>query len=133
MKTLLLTCLLLLSIASFGKIWIVDNNVGSTAKDFTSLMEAHDGASAGDTLYLIGSPNNYKSYNNDVTNIITKRLVIIGPGYFLNENPNTQVSPTTSYFTTVLFCNEEIEFAPGSEGSIMMGLVIRRVKISTNN
>jgi len=133
MKTLFLTCLLLLSIASFGKIWIVDNNVGSTAKDFTSLMEAHDGASAGDTLYLIGSPNNYKSGNNDVTNVITKRLVIIGPGYFLSENPNTQVSPASSYLTTVLFCNEEIEFAPGSEGSVMMGLIIRRIKITTNN
>ncbi len=59
--------------------------------------------------------------------------MIIGPGYFLNANPNTQVSPASSYFTTYLFCQDEIEFAPGSEGSVMMGLVIRRIKISANN
>jgi hypothetical protein len=93
MKTLFLTCLLLHSIASFGKIWIVDSNAGSTAKDFTNLQSAHDGATAGDTLYLVGSPVNY--ITTKVT--ITKRLVIIGPGYFLNENPDTQTNVASAF------------------------------------
>lgn len=130
MKTLFLTCLLLLSIASFGKIWIVDSNIGSTAKDFTTLQSAHDGALAGDTLYLIGSPNNY--ITSRVT--ITKRLVILGPGYFLNENQNTQVNPLSAHLFFGGTCTEAIDFASGSEGTIMMGLTIAgRIKISVNN
>jgi hypothetical protein len=59
MKTLLVIVLLFVAHFSFAKIWIVDSNAGSTAKDFTNLQAAHDGATAGDTLYLIGSPVNY--------------------------------------------------------------------------
>lgn len=130
MKTLFLTCLLLLSIASFGKIWIVDSNIGSTAKDFTNLQSAHDGALAGDTLYLIGSPNNYITSRV----YITKRLVILGPGYFLNENPDTQVTTLSAYLFFGGTCTEVIDFASGSEGSIVMGLTIAgRIKVSVNN
>lgn len=130
MRTLFFTCLLLSSIASFGKIWIVDNNIGSTAKDFTTLQSAHDGASAGDTLYLIGSPNNY--ITSGVS--ITKQLVILGPGYFLNENQNTQANLLSAFLFYPSTCTEAIDFASGSEGSIMMGLtIVGRIKISVNN
>ncbi|MDZ7649736.1 MAG: hypothetical protein U5K54_22750 [Cytophagales bacterium] len=43
MKTILIVVLTLTSNV-FGKIWIVDSNAGSTAKDFTNLQAAHDGA-----------------------------------------------------------------------------------------
>lgn len=131
MKTLFLTCFLLLSIASFGKIWIVDSNAGSTSKDFTNLQAAHDGAVAGDTLYLIGSPVNY--ITTKVT--ITKKLIIIGPGYFLSENPDTQTNVASAFLnnTAVGVC-EELEFAAGSEGSVLMGIqIIGRLVVSANN
>ncbi len=131
MKTLFLTCLLLLSIASFGKIWIVDSNAGSTSKDFTNLQAAHDGAVTGDTLYLIGSPVNY--ITTKVT--ITKKLIIIGPGYFLSENPDTQTNVASAFLNNSAggVC-EELEYAAGSEGSVLMGIeIIGRLVINTNN
>ena len=75
MKKLLLISALLLPLTLFAKIWIVDSNPGSASKDFTNLQDAHDGANAGDTLYLIGSGVSY--ITEKVT--INKRLVIIGP------------------------------------------------------
>lgn len=128
--TALLTCWLI-SASVFGKIWIVDSNPGSTAKDFTNLQAAHDGANAGDTLYLIGSPVNYIA--TQVT--VTKKLIIIGPGYFLNENPDTQANVVSAFLNNTLVgpC-QELEFAAGSEGSVLMGIqIIGRLVVSANN
>ncbi|HRJ31037.1 MAG TPA: hypothetical protein PLV21_03260 [Cyclobacteriaceae bacterium] len=131
MKKLILLTALLLPLTLFAKIWIVDSNPGSASKDFTNLQDAYDGASAGDTLYLIGSSVSY--ITSKVT--ISKRIVIIGPGYFLN-NPETQVSllPATLQSTST-FCTEEgLEFVAGSEGSVAMGLTFRcLVRVKTSN
>lgn len=131
MKHLTLAFLLFISTDVFCKIWIVDSNPGSTAKDFTNLQAAHNGAAAGDTLYMIGSPINY--ITTKVT--ITKRLVIIGPGYFLNENVNAQASVLSAFIdnTTPGVC-EELEFAAGSDGSVLMGLrILGFLEINANN
>jgi hypothetical protein len=131
MKTLYFVCLLMIPVLGYGKIWIVDSNAGSTAKDFTNLQAAHDGATAGDTLYLIGSPVNYISQK--VT--ITKKLIIIGPGYFLNENPDTQTNVASAFLNNGIggVC-EELEFGPGSEGSVLMGIeIIGRLVVRANN
>ncbi|MBX2946321.1 MAG: hypothetical protein KF725_10850 [Cyclobacteriaceae bacterium] len=131
MKKLLLVSLLILPLTLFAKIWIVDSNPGSASKDFVNLQEAHDGASAGDTLYLIGSSVSY--ITSKVT--ISKRIVIIGPGYFLN-NPETLVSllPAVLRLTTT-FCTEAgIDFVAGSEGSVAMGLTFNcLVRANTSN
>lgn len=121
MKSISLFVMMFISTIAFAKIWIVDSNPGSTAKDFTNLQAAHDGAAAGDTLYLIGSPINYITTKVSVT----KRLVIIGPGFFLNENVDTQANVLSAFIdnTTPGVC-EELEFAPGSEGSVLMGVKI---------
>lgn len=131
MKTLLVIILLLAAHFSFAKIWIVDSNAGSTAKDFTNLQAAHDGATAGDTLYLIGSPVNY--ITTKVT--VTKRLVIIGPGYFLGQNADKQANVASAFLNNTAggIC-EELEFAAGSEGSVLMGIeIIGRLIINANN
>lgn len=131
MKATLLGLCLIYCASAYGKIWIVDSNVGSTAKDFTNLQAAHDGAAAGDTLYMIGSPNNYITAR--VT--MTKMLIIIGPGYFLSENPDTQASIASAFIddTTPFLC-EEIVYAPGSQGSVIMGMVINgRIVVNTDN
>jgi len=127
-KKLILLTALLLPLTLFAKIWIVDSNPGSASKDFVNLQEAHDGASAGDTLYLIGSGVSYITASVN----ISKRLVIIGPGYFF-DNPETQVSLQPA-FLTLTSCDETIVFSEGSAGSVMMGLTIRgTVFVTTNN
>lgn len=131
MKYLVIVFLLAISTSAFSKIWIVDSNAGSTAKDFTNLQAAHDGAAAGDTLYLIGSPVNY--ITTKVT--VTKKLTIIGPGYFLSENPDTQTNVASAFLNNTAggVC-EELEFAAGSEGSVLMGIqIIGRLVVSANN
>lgn len=119
MRKILVLLWALSPISLFAKIWIVDSNVGSTIKDFVTLNDAYTGAAAGDTLYLIGSPNNY--ITSTVT--LTKRLVIIGPGYFLSQNPDTQASLLTAFLDTPDgFVCENLVFSPGSEGSVVMGV-----------
>ena len=96
-----------------AKIWRVNNRENIKA-DFKMLQEAHDGANAGDTLYLEPSPTSY----GDLT--LTKRLIIIGTGYFLDQNPETQWKnnwPAT--VGTVTFANTP---TPNCEHSQMMGV-----------
>ena len=68
-------------------------------------------ATAGDTIHLEGSSIDY-------TNVtITKKLVIIGPGYFLNENTNVSndvLSARLDYIT----------FNTGSAGSQLIGVYV---------
>ena len=109
-KTLLLvvSLVLLVCLNATAKIWRVNNIVGITA-DFATLQAAHDGATAGDTLHLEGSPNVYGSLT------FTKKLIVIGPGYYLDENPNTQAYTQSAKVST-------FDFRPGSGGSIVMGI-----------
>lgn len=63
----------------------------------------------GDTLHIEGSPEIYGAAT------ITKRLVIIGTGYFLTENPNTSNTTLESKINRVIF-------NAGSQGSQLIGL-----------
>ena len=107
--------LLLLSVAatltcslSFAKIWRVNNNIGITA-NFTTLQAAHDGAAAGDTVYLESSPTSYGGLN------CTKKLAIIGTGYFLDVNAGLQAFVLSSKV-------DGITFNTGSGGSTLEGV-----------
>ncbi len=85
MKKLSLTLIILAAIlfAANAKSWRVNNTPGIDA-DFTSLNAARDSASVGDTLYIEGSATSYGSFD------LNKKLVLIGPGYFLTENDTSQ-------------------------------------------
>ena len=98
--------------AAFGTVWKVDSNQGVVA-DFTTLQAAHDDGNvkSGDTLYVSGSPVHYGSLT------LSKRLNIIGPGYFLSENPNTQVGFLPAKVTRPTF-------RPGAEESVISGMMI---------
>ncbi|NTS39742.1 hypothetical protein HRG84_02390 [Flavisolibacter sp. BT320] len=107
-----LTALLLsISTVSFAKIWRVNNNNSVTA-DFTSLSEAHTGAAEGDTLHVEGSPFSYGSVT------LTKRLVILGAGYFLEEYPTAQALAQTSK-------SDNITIYASAAGTVIMGLDFR--------
>jgi hypothetical protein len=111
-----------------AKIWRI-NNTGIPA-NFTSLQQAHDTSivQAGDTLHIEPSPTTYGSL------VSTKKLIIIGPGYYLNQNQNQQQNITSAkinYF----------DLYPGSQGTVISGITstgnnaIRtgNVSISRNN
>lgn len=75
---------------------------------------AHDDAFTGDTLLFDGSPDAYSSLT------VTKRLVIMGPGYFQHENPNTNVfSAKIGWITLNRNGNTS---ATGAAGAIVQGM-----------
>lgn len=86
----------------------VNNNTDFDA-DFTTLQAAVTAASDNDTIYLEGSATDYDGATID------KPLTIVGPGYFLSENPETQAINTSASI------DSEIAFTSGSEGSTIMG------------
>ena len=121
-KTITLFALsaLLSSISSdaFARIWRVNNNPG-VAADFATLSAAHTGAADGDTLHLEGSPTSYGSVT------LTKKLVILGTGYFLEEYPNAQALAQTSKV-------DHITIYSGAAGSVIMGLDFRGNNITVH-
>lgn len=101
----------------------VDNNPSNEA-DFTSIQAAHDAATQGDIVHVAGSGVKYSGFN------VSKQLTIIGPGYFLSENPETQNRAAPAKVGA-------IEFNSGSENSIVMGLEVEAsgtiIQINTNS
>lgn len=110
-----------LAFSANAKIWRLNNNNGGTLNppinaDFTgTIQQAHDNSSVqpGDTIHVEQSNTSYGAL------VMTKRLVIIGPGYFLNENPKTQV--IKDYGATVSGINM---LNAGASGSVITGLTI---------
>jgi len=94
-----------------AKSWRV-NNLDASA-NFTTLDAAMAGVTVGDTIYLEGSPNDYT-----LSNAISKQVVIIGPGYFLDQNENTLVSKSPAMIAsnvTIL-----------AKGTVLEGITIAR-------
>lgn len=110
----LLACLF--NVVAYAKIWRVNNNIGITA-DFTTLQAAHNGALAGDTIYLESSPVSYGALN------CTKKLAIIGTGYFLDQNQDLQAFTLPSIV-------DGITFTTGSAGSSIEGVSTRASAIN---
>ncbi len=110
-------------------IWRINNQLETdkSQRVFSQLAPLNDDADVlpGDTVHLEGSPIRYSSFT------CTKRLVIIGPGYFLTENPETQARAEEAVIST-------IRFNTGSEGSMVMGVVFdytssSGIFVATNN
>lgn len=108
MKVLAILVSLFMTVSAQAKIWRVNNNVG-IATDFTTIQNAHNAAAAGDTLYLEGSTTSYGALAS------TKQLYIIGPGYFLDFIPNSQVGQLSAKVET-------INLNVGAAGTVIMGL-----------
>lgn len=111
-KTLLVAFLICVTTLAQAKIWRV-NNTG-VAADFTAAQAAHDGAATGDTLHFEPSVTIYGTLT------VTKKLTIIGNGYFLgslasNSNANLQANVAFSRIAGLIFNN-------GSQNSVVMGI-----------
>lgn len=99
MKPSVLFLFLLLSCFQtiYAKTWRVNNQPGINA-DFSSIVNAVASSNvlAGDTLYIEGTSTAYSLTN------INKRLVFIGPGYFLSgtgSNPGLQYNEQSAKVT----------------------------------
>ncbi len=108
--------------AIYGQNLIRVNNNPDIDADYTSLQDANDNASNGDTIYIEGSVTEYDGAD------ITKSLTIIGPGFFLSENPNTQANGFEADFGY-----SDISFKTGSEGSIITGCKCSKIEINVDN
>ena len=107
---------------SFAKSWRINNNAGVVA-DFTSFAAAANDVDvkSGDTIYLEPSVTDYSASSIS----LAKRLVVIGPGYYLDPtnttvpgNAGLQALPYTAAIS-------HFYFAAGSAGSKFMGVTIR--------
>lgn len=127
MKTLTttLTGLLLaavLSLPAQAQAILRVNNTGVTGTGiFATAQAAHDAAAAGDILYIEPTVQPLGGLN------CTKRLTIIGNGYFLGENPGLQLDARPSTLT-------QVRFEPGSAGSRITGCTLTSdLTVSANN
>ena len=129
-----ITCVLLaftlFAFSASAKIWRVNNNSGVNA-DFTTLTAAHEGAAAGDTLHIEASATSYGSAT------FTKKLVVIGTGFYLDQNPNTQATKLSSLVNSItLYAGASgsvitgIDFSNGSINVYASDIVIRRNKFA---
>jgi hypothetical protein len=126
----------LLSASSFATILRVNNNPGVPLVSglvFNNFNAALTAASVSvvDTIYLEPSDINYGAIT------ITKKIVLIGPGYFLSKNPNTpfdkrsamvqsislgsQVSPSANSAGTVIYGISVLNNQNGLYGNITIG------------
>lgn len=104
-------------------VWRVNATPNSSAH-YATLQAAHDDVSvvSGDTLYLEGSTFSAGGLS------LYKKLTIIGNGYFLGENPETQYNLQPSIFNSYVYCYA------GSEGSKFIGCTFQySVYLYTNN
>ena len=115
----IIALIIIFTATAYATVWTVDNKSGGIA-DFTEIQAAHDAAWAGDTIYVHSSgSSNYGAVT------VTKQLYIIGPGYFLDENSNTQVD------TRPAIC-QRFDFNSGSEGSVLTGLTTDQYGVDIN-
>ena len=112
LRFLFLPGALLVALSAQARIWRVNNNPGIDA-DYASPQAAHDATTTqpGDTLHLEASQTSYGSFT------LAKRLVVIGPGYFLNQNPATQADPRSAFL-------DGVNVHPGAADAQIMGLEI---------
>lgn len=115
-----LAVLMLLGSVAQATVYRVNNAPGVDA-DYTSVSAAVSAASAGDTLYVEGSNTSYGSIT------LSKRLIIVGPGYFLTVNDSTQALKQPAQVTNIYFNS-------GSDGSVLYGMhITSRIDINVDS
>ena len=83
LRSIIMLAFISLSLHASATVRRVNSAPGSSAA-YSTVQAAHDAASPNDTLYLEASAFGYGILS------ATKKLVILGSGYFLSQNPQTQ-------------------------------------------
>lgn len=127
MKKILTFCSFLFLFAQniSAKIWRVNNNVGVIA-DYTDLPAAVTAAAAGDTIMVEASAAIYSPPT------LTKKLVIIGTGYYLTETSPAIANPKTQANTNVSNIGSPYLNA-GCAGSVIEGCTMSAIYLNENN
>jgi hypothetical protein len=128
MKHILLASLaLLLSLSLPANILRVNNTPGSSA-EYSNLADAHDAASAGDTIHVEGSAISYGTFT------VTKpSLTILGPGYFTTENECSMASLPATLQWISLQITVSNNYDSGSAMTKVRGLTIGQVYVYSND
>jgi hypothetical protein len=116
MKKSLILLLFLVTVSSLqATIRRVNNNPGVTLVPnlvFATFFNAQTAAVDGDTIYIEPSDSNYGFIS------VTKKLVIVGPGYLLNKNANTPFDKRSARVA-------QVSFNAGSVGSKIYGIEVK--------
>ena len=94
---MLLLAAISIAVAANARILRVSNVSGSSAP-YSTIEAAHDAASAGDTIMVDGSPTRY---GENYTITLTKKVVLIGPGYWLVSNGIMEEGASTAFISTL--------------------------------
>jgi hypothetical protein len=110
-KLYILFLLFITTIFANATIWRVNNN-SSMGANFASINDAVNSASVNnsDTLHIEPSGTNYPAFT------LTKRLVLIGVGYYLQQSPGFQATAQWSRIGGFSYLEA------GSTGSVIQGL-----------
>lgn len=119
-KYLLILAAICMTMAANAKILRVSNVSGSSAP-YTTIEDAHNDASAGDTIMVDASVTRYgKSY--DIA--LTKRVVLIGPGYWLVQNKLVEEGAGYAYVSGLVI---------KAVGTVVKGMTLGSIGIQAKN
>lgn len=117
-KTLLMVAVAAVCSMAQAKILRVNNTTGSGAP-YTKVADALEAAVSGDTIMVDGSKTAYGNFS------ITKKVVLMGPGYWRTENGVSGQGESDASMGT-------ISISSTAEGTVLRGLTIEYVKVNAN-
>ncbi|MBQ9641006.1 MAG: hypothetical protein IJV06_05555 [Bacteroidaceae bacterium] len=106
-KTFTLLAAMCMTISANSKILRVSNLEGSSAP-YPTIGEAMGAAADGDTIMVDGSNLSYGSLKGD-DDAIKKRVVIMGPGYWLTENEKTDIGAASAIIDDAEIYADEVQ------------------------
>jgi hypothetical protein len=109
MKKVVALFLVIITVAHVQATTYIVSNVPGFPANYNNLQTCVNAAANGDIIIVQGSGANY----GDIE--VNKQLTIMGPGYFLNQNPQTQAVLASAKLNSIYFKN-------GSSGSILEGM-----------
>lgn len=119
-KVMLILAAACMTVAANAKILRVSNVSGSSAP-YSSIDAAHDAAKAGDTIMVDASSAKYGGTYGKYD--ITKKLVIIGPGYWLVQNNVVSEGSSSAIVATLNL---------KTEGIVVKGMEIGTLNVSAS-
>ena len=131
-KTISLLAVFCMAAAANATILRVSNVEGSSAP-YTSISSAISAAADGDTIMVEGSNNTYGTLKRQDNNPIDKKVVILGPGYWLTENEKTNIGAAAAIVNDIEICAEGAEicgmYIDGRIGIYANKVIVNRCRI----
>ena len=118
-KTLLMVVFAAVCSMAQAKILRVNNTTGSGAP-YTTIADALTAAAEEDTIMVDGSNKSYGGMT------ITKKLVVLGPGFWRSENGITAQGESDASFAT-------IKINDTAPGTVLRGLKIETINVGADN